>query len=183
MTLSDALAALRALDLPVPRIKYLAARVVADPAEAHIIVRSARAEAERVRAERDAAAGIDMAQRAAYAVRQSQTAAEKPSEASRTWQPREDEEPEPRPVRITYTAPRKPEIVREPNRPEQSEGFERTRAQRKKPKSEKRTPRGSATKHGTTSAYSDGCRCQPCRDAVAVYKREYRMRKAQATNS
>lgn len=29
-------------------------------------------------------------------------------------------------------------------------------------------------RHGTSTAYGDGCRCQACRDAYAAYRRAYR---------
>lgn len=33
-------------------------------------------------------------------------------------------------------------------------------------------------KHGTTTAYSRGCRCEPCRDAKVASNRRYRERRA-----
>jgi len=35
----------------------------------------------------------------------------------------------------------------------------------------------TSPQHGSTSRYSYGCRCQPCKDAQAAYQRELRARK------
>ena len=39
--------------------------------------------------------------------------------------------------------------------------------------------RDAWAKHGTTSKYAKGCRCEPCREAARDYERELRRRKAE----
>lgn len=45
-------------------------------------------------------------------------------------------------------------------------------------KSRQRKPRVDAAIHGTVSKYNGGCRCWPCRDSIAQYKRDWRMQRA-----
>jgi hypothetical protein len=79
--------------------------------------------------------------------------------------------PKVRPVVVTWTTPRKPDLVREPKRPE-GVGANRVYAE-PKPKRERIEP-----EHGTTRRYAAPykCRCPECKTAKSVENRQYAAR-------
>lgn len=184
MTVHDALSQLRKLDLPRGRVQHLAALIVrSTDSERANIVQMATDEAERAQEALEAVmlAAITLSQE--WALRNPPARSTGYNEGrvgGGNYGPERVRQPEARPVVISWATPRRPEIVRPEKRPEQSEGFETTRADRARAQSpqprKKRRPNGSPPECGTALSYVRGCRCEPCRSANTEYARERRAR-------
>lgn len=170
MDTSDALTALRALDLPSQRHRTLAAQIVAaDDIERRRVLYRARAE---VAAAQDAAQSDYEAlrrSRADWACRnpvQSRTA---PSASIvSTYGDRDGVIPQPRPVVVTWTTPKRPDVIRErvsQNLPESYADIARKQAAKLEAERAREPASEPDIVHGTSRAYRQaGCRCEECRD-------------------
>ena len=168
MTPSDAIATVRALDLPRGRKAELARRILAtaDPAEVGRIVYRARAQELAAHEDHVREVAEECALRRDYEARQSQHEPETPSAPLSRWYADPDgaQFPEARPVVVTWTEPRKPDAER---KQERREGIGKNHAQR--------VAEVGKPAHGTVSRYSRPhlCRCTECRAAKSAQNREY----------
>ena len=184
---------LRMLDLPAPRIAYLTRLILAarTPADRQAILSEAQNEARRNAYMSRAAirkAYDDQRER-----EHRQGAPERPQTPLRAPRRHAEPHPEPRPVSVSYTTPTKQARdesvpVCPPEHPHSDHCYsahkcrcDRCRASRAKAQRAHRERKsGSAPieraeprwtipptdpRHGTTSAYGAGCRCEECREA------------------
>lgn len=128
MNLETAVAELRATKLPKLRQRQLtleAAHAASDGARELLVLRARQEATEADWAHRERV-------RQEFAARYEWALNNPPREPEPQTKPkpRASDRPEVRPVRVSWTTPRKPEIVRPERRPEMNEGKERSRAQR-----------------------------------------------------
>lgn len=165
MEISDALVALRALNLPPSRLAFLAAQLIdARHDDRPRIVYAARAEEMRNSARGKRASAEEYSWRAVTDARRVAQAAVTPqADPGRRRYITDATTPEHRPVRVTWTEPTKPDAVRPERRAEEIS----TRP------AENWTPdRFARRTHGLPSTYNAGCRCFSCRDGYAEYRKK-----------
>lgn len=172
MNLSQAIAAIRALDLPEQRRVYLIHELKSAPTTGRwsTIVQQARQEAVQARLSKRAAVGEAWRERRAAEARKT---SQSPVEALPVLHRPVSSFPAPRPVTVTWTKPTKPDAVRQVKRPEVIDSA---------PRLPRTTKPGIATcppehPHNAKCYSNHKCRCTRCRVAKATAQREYMARR------
>jgi hypothetical protein len=162
MNLQESLAALRALDLPPSRLAFLAAQLLdATEDDRRRLVYGARAEEAAAQDEAQDALREEYQWRDAYQRRAATQAPVAPqADPGRRRYVTDASTPEERPVTIRFVVPTKADVVRPVRRAEEIST---------KPKTPDRFARRT---HGLPSTYNAGCRCDPCRDGYAEYRKK-----------
>lgn len=167
MNLPEALAAIRALDLPQPRKLEITRRLLDAPTTGvwKLLVVEARAEAKRLRTTtRQQSADLLERRWVDEERRREQDALREPYRPANEPLTLYASSPPPRPVTVTWRTPRHPEKVRQESRPELPDSGI--------------CP--SQHKHGSSLCYTHHkCRCDTCRRGNR--ERAYRYRKGEVT--
>lgn len=177
MNLHEAIAALRATKLPTPRQRQLVLEASHAPSDAarNYLVLLARQEAQESAERHQDSIRREFRDRYEWSVR---NPPREPEPQGRPT-PRAPDRPEARPVIVTWTTPRKPDLIRPERHAEMHKGEERSRAQRERVepagqlKEYTAKVRGDLSKrtHGKPSTYNSGCRCTSCITGYSEWKR------------